>query len=54
MPLDNVLRDRMRHALVRCGSIRRAAQALGMPKSTFSDRAHRLGVFDDVVRNRYR
>ena len=54
VPLDNVLRDRMRHALVRCGSIRRAAQALGMPKSTFADRAHRLGVFHDVVRNRYR
>ncbi|HWN68140.1 MAG TPA: sigma 54-interacting transcriptional regulator [Haliangium sp.] len=53
-PLDVVLRERMRHALVRCGSIRRAAQALGMPKSTFADRARRLGVFRDVIRNRYR
>jgi DNA-binding NtrC family response regulator len=54
IPLDVVLRDRMRHALVRCGSIRRAAEALGMPKSTFADRARRLGVFRDVSRNRYR
>jgi DNA-binding NtrC family response regulator len=52
-PLDTVLRERMRHALIRCGSIRRAAQALGMPKSTFADRARRLGVFRDIVRNRY-
>jgi DNA-binding NtrC family response regulator len=52
-PLDTVLRERMRHALIRCGSIRRAAQALGIPKSTFADRARRLGVFRDLTRNRY-
>jgi DNA-binding NtrC family response regulator len=51
-PLDTVLRERMRHALIRCGSIRRAAQALGMPKSTFADRARRLGVFRDLIQSR--
>jgi DNA-binding NtrC family response regulator len=49
-PIESVLRERMRHALMRCGSIRAAAQALGMPKSTFADRARRLGVFQEARR----
>ncbi|ACY17220.1 sigma 54-dependent Fis family transcriptional regulator [Haliangium ochraceum] len=43
-PLDSLVREQMRRALERCGSIRRAAHALGIPKSTFADRARRLGV----------
>jgi DNA-binding NtrC family response regulator len=51
-PMEIVVRERMRYALMRCGSIRRAAQALGMPKSTFADRARRLGVLEDPARRR--
>ena len=34
-------------ALARCRSIRAAAQALGMPKSTFAEKAARWGLLDD-------
>jgi len=43
-PVDAHVRDLMMDALERYGSVRRAAEALGMPKSTFSDRARRLGI----------
>ncbi len=43
-PVDAHIRDLMMDALERFGSVRRAAEALGMPKSTFSDRARRLGI----------
>jgi DNA-binding NtrC family response regulator len=39
-----VLREMMAHALVRRGSIRAAARELGMPKSTFADKARRFGL----------
>ncbi len=37
-------RDQMSRALAEHGSLRRAAAALGIPKSTFADRARRLGI----------
>jgi DNA-binding NtrC family response regulator len=51
-PIESVLRERMRYALLRCGSIRRAARALGIPKSTFADRARRLGLLTEAARRR--
>ena len=41
---DELLRDAMASALDRHGSIRSAAESLGMAKSTFADRARRLGL----------
>jgi two-component system, NtrC family, response regulator HydG len=38
------LRAAMRDAYMRHGSVRGAARALGMPRSTFSDRARRFGI----------
>ena len=43
-PVDTMLRDQMLDALERYGSIRGAASSLGMAKSTFADRARRLGI----------
>jgi transcriptional regulator with GAF, ATPase, and Fis domain len=43
-PIDALLRDTMLDYLDRHGSIRRAARALGMPKSTFADHATRFGI----------
>jgi transcriptional regulator with GAF, ATPase, and Fis domain len=42
--VDATLRDLLRDAYRRHGSVRRAAAALGLPKSTFADRARKLGV----------
>jgi transcriptional regulator of acetoin/glycerol metabolism len=39
-----MLRDAMRQALRQHGTIRAAAHALGMPKSTFADRAKEWGL----------
>ncbi len=41
---DAVVRDIMQQSLARHGTIRAAAGALGMPKSTFAERAKRLGL----------
>ena len=41
---DAIVKDAMRDALERHGSIRGAADSLGMAKSTFADRARRLGL----------
>ncbi len=43
-PIDALLRDTMLDYLDRHGSLRRAAKALGMPKSTFADHAARFGI----------
>jgi DNA-binding NtrC family response regulator len=43
-PIDALLRDTMLDFLDRHGSLRRAARALGMPKSTFADHAARFGI----------
>jgi transcriptional regulator with GAF, ATPase, and Fis domain len=43
--VDAALRDVLREAYHRYGSVRRAAAALGLPKSTFADRARKLGLF---------
>jgi DNA-binding NtrC family response regulator len=43
-PFNAAMRDMLVDAYERCGSIRRAAAFLGIPKSTFADRARRLGV----------
>jgi transcriptional regulator with GAF, ATPase, and Fis domain len=43
-PIDALLRDTMLDYLDRHGSIRRAARALGMAKSTFADHAARFGI----------
>ena len=42
--VDATLRDLLRDAYRRHGSVRRAAAALGLPKSTFADRARKLGI----------
>ncbi len=42
--VDATLRELLRDAYRRHGSLRRAAAALGLPKSTFADRARRLGI----------
>jgi DNA-binding NtrC family response regulator len=39
-----VLRQMMEAALDKCGSIRAAARELGMPKSTFADKARKFGL----------
>ncbi len=41
---EAMMRDQMVDALANHGSLRQAAHALGMPKSTFADRAKRLGI----------
>jgi transcriptional regulator of acetoin/glycerol metabolism len=43
-PIDAAMRDMMLDAYERHGSIRGAAAALQIPKSTFADRARRLGI----------
>ncbi len=43
-PYELVLRDAMCDALAQTGSIRAAAAAIGMAKSTFADRARRYGI----------
>jgi two-component system response regulator HydG len=42
--LEAVERELMAHALNRCGTMRAAARELGMPKSTFAEKAHRYGL----------
>ncbi len=42
--LDELGRGLMSHALARHGSYRRAAEAIGMSRSTFHDRARRYGL----------
>ncbi len=42
--VDDVLRDLIARALTKHGSMRKAAGAVGMPKSTFHDLARRLGL----------
>ena len=44
LSVDDMMRAVMGHALERCGSYRRAADAVGMSKSTFHDRARRYGL----------
>jgi two-component system response regulator GlrR len=44
VPYERVLRSAMERAIATHGSIRAAAQHLGMPKSTFADRAHKWGL----------
>ena len=44
LPVDRAVRDLMLSAYQRYGTIRRAAASLGMPKSTFADKAHRYGI----------
>jgi transcriptional regulator with PAS, ATPase and Fis domain len=43
-PYEEILRQAMGRALVRKGSIRKAAKELGMPKSTFAERARNYGL----------
>jgi transcriptional regulator with PAS, ATPase and Fis domain len=42
--VDAAMRELIRDAYRRHGSVRRAAAALGLPKSTFADRARKLGI----------
>jgi transcriptional regulator with PAS, ATPase and Fis domain len=42
--VDAAMGDLIRDAYRRHGSVRRAAAALGLPKSTFADRARKLGI----------
>jgi DNA-binding NtrC family response regulator len=44
VPYERVLRGAMERAIAAHGTIRAAASHLGMPKSTFSDRAQRWGL----------
>jgi two-component system, NtrC family, response regulator GlrR len=44
VPYERVLRSAMERAIAAHGSIRAAASHLGMPKSTFADRAQRWGL----------
>jgi DNA-binding NtrC family response regulator len=44
VPYERVLRSAMERAIAAHGSIRAAANHLGMPKSTFADRAQRWGL----------
>ena len=41
---EAMVKDAMVEALQRYGSLRSAADSMGMAKSTFADRARRLGV----------
>jgi transcriptional regulator of aroF, aroG, tyrA and aromatic amino acid transport len=43
--LEVMERELLVDALERHGSLRAAAEAVGMPKSTFADRVHRLGLW---------
>ena len=43
-PFEVALRDLLSAAYRQHGSVRRAAAALGIPKSTFADRARKLGI----------
>ncbi|HEU5058378.1 MAG TPA: sigma 54-interacting transcriptional regulator [Kofleriaceae bacterium] len=43
-PFEDALRDLLDAAYRQHGSVRRAAAALGIPKSTFADRARRFGI----------
>ena len=45
-PFEVVQREMMADALARCPSIRAAASHLGMPKSTFAEKAQRWGLLD--------
>lgn len=49
-PIDRAVRDMMLSAYQRYGTIRRAAASLGMPKSTFADKAHRYGIIPKRAR----
>jgi DNA-binding NtrC family response regulator len=42
--VDEVLRDLIERSLLEHGSLRRAAKAIGMPRSTFHDHMRRLGI----------
>jgi DNA-binding NtrC family response regulator len=42
--LEDMIKAEMARALARCGTQRRAAQYLGMARSTFHERAHRYGL----------
>jgi DNA-binding NtrC family response regulator len=44
VPYERVLRGAMERAIAVHGTIRAAANHLGMPKSTFADRAHKWGI----------
>ena len=44
VPYQAMLRGAMEQALIRCGSIRAAAEHLGMAKSTFADKAKAWGL----------
>jgi DNA-binding NtrC family response regulator len=44
VPYERVLRGAMERAIAAHGTIRAAASHLGMPKSTFADRAHKWGL----------
>jgi DNA-binding NtrC family response regulator len=48
----DVLKDTLSRALARYGSQRRAAQAIGMSRSTFNERARRYGLVDSPARRR--
>ncbi|MBZ0234277.1 MAG: hypothetical protein K8M05_18245, partial [Deltaproteobacteria bacterium] len=43
-PYAHVMRDVIADALERHQSVRAAAEALGMPKSTLADKVHKLGI----------
>jgi hypothetical protein len=44
VPYERVLRGAMERAIAAHGTIRAAASHLGMPKSTFADRAQKWGI----------
>ena len=48
--MESLERDLIADAIERHGTLRAAAGAVGMPKSTFADRAHKLGL---IVNGRY-
>ena len=49
-PYEELLRQAMGRALVLRGSIRKAAKELGMPKSTFAERAKSYGLLEGRLR----
>jgi len=51
-PYERAMRDLMRDALVAHGSIRSAAEHLGMPKSSFFEKAERFGLLAGRKRRR--